>query len=398
MDRSRLPRQNRAYQDWERTLAFFHKIPRPVQALLIVLVVVIGIAWVAGNGKGWNATAANSVSAPSVQPPAGANEPGSYLFCWWNVENLFDDKLDKRGRVDQEFDEGFSDDAELRKLKFDHLTDALLKMNDGKGPDIIACGEVESVRAAEMLMGSLNTRIKAPEQKYKVFAMRNLPNAGRHIMTCVITRLQMAQGATRIHGQQLRILESRLNVNGHELVIFATHWTSQLRQRDGGSGESGRANYARTIRTAVDRIAEKNEQADILICGDFNEVPDSAEVERMLFAIGDKAKVVPAPDPFLFNLMAKKSPEKFGTLWYDGKPLIYDHIVVSPGMLDTNGWSADTESVATVTEGLIRRGATRRQPWRFGDPPADRRKADERGYSDHFPVVVRLNVAAPKMK
>ena len=53
------------------------------------------------------------------------------------------------------------------KIKPVHIANALMKMNGGRGPDIIACGEVESVRAAEMLTGVLNGRIKEPEQKYK---------------------------------------------------------------------------------------------------------------------------------------------------------------------------------------------------------------------------------------
>jgi hypothetical protein len=89
--------------------------------------------------------------------------------------------------------------------------------------------------------------------------------------------------------------------------------------------------------------------------------------------------------------MAGKSPEQFGTLWYGGHPLIYDHICVAAGLLDTRGWGCDPDSVAVMTEGLIRRGGTRRQPWRFGDPDAKTRPA-ERGYADHFPVTVRLTV------
>jgi hypothetical protein len=64
---------------------------------------------------------------------------------------------------------------------------------------------------------------------------------------------------------------------------------------------------------------------------------------------------------------------------------------VSPGLLDAAGWSCEPDSVQTVTDGLIRPGATKRQPWRFGN-----RKDDaHRGTSDHFPVTVRLKVNAP---
>ena len=63
----------------------------------------------------------------------------SYLFCFWNVENLFDDRDDGRtGPGDKEYDDWFADDPEVLKLKLDHLTEALLRLNDGNGPDILA--------------------------------------------------------------------------------------------------------------------------------------------------------------------------------------------------------------------------------------------------------------------
>src|SRR5262249_23132286 len=67
-----------------------------------------------------------------------------YLFCFWNVENLFDDHHDKRPKADEPYDTWFSSDKEALEQKLDNLCKALLKMNDGRGPDILAIVEVES--------------------------------------------------------------------------------------------------------------------------------------------------------------------------------------------------------------------------------------------------------------
>src|SRR6476469_2699985 len=71
---------------------------------------LIGLALVAGLIYLWvNHTPAPAIITPTEegnQPPA-ASIPGdgSYLFCFWNVENLFDDKADPgRRQVDKEFD------------------------------------------------------------------------------------------------------------------------------------------------------------------------------------------------------------------------------------------------------------------------------------------------------
>ncbi len=349
--------------------------------LLVVLAVTFG-SLIPSCGSGNHSKNSDSTAAD------GEN---TFLFCTWNVENLFDDKKDKRNSIDTEFDTAFAENEELRNLKYDRVATALLKMNDGEGPDIIACMEVESIRAAELLQETLNRKLtdaKADDKlQYKNLAMKNL-NAGRHIAPCVITRLGLTPQLTKLQGQQLRILECHVTVNGHDLCIMASHWTSQLRQ-----GDSGREKYAVAIYEAFRKANERNIDTDFLVCGDFNDTPDAEPVVKVLGATGDLSKVKPTDkEPLLLDLLAGKDPAKFGTLYYGGKPLIYDHICVSPGMLDAKGWSADPDSVATITAGLTRTGATRREPFRFGSPAKEMRPA-ERGTSDHFPVVVKLKVA-----
>jgi len=335
-----------------------------------------------------------------AQPPAKPADknagPTEFFFCFWNVENLFDDKDDKRRDVDEEFDDPFAANGKMRQEKLDHLADILLKMNDGNGPDIIACVEVESVRAADLLRATLNKRLEEakadPKLKYTQVAMKNL-DAGRHIAPCVITRLNVAHAFTKLHGRDLRILESRLMVNGHELCIVASHWTSQLKQDNGGNGDLGRNKYADAIFEVFAAANKKSIHTDFLVCGDFNDTPDAKPIFGNLGAVPDAKRVVPTEkEPLFLNLMGGKDPNRFGTIWYNNKPLIYDHICVSPGMLDGDGWSVRPETVSVVTEGLIR--GTRREPWRFGNPNSA--PIGGRGYSDHFPVTVKLKVQPKK--
>jgi len=368
-------------------MRFFTGLPAPAKWALGIVVAVGAIVYFTGM-----------LRSPTPAPVVGDGE-SSFTFCTWNLENLFDDKKDKRNAIDTEYDTAFAEDEELRNLKYDRIASALFKLNDGKGPDIIACLEVESVRAAELLQGTLNKKLadaKADEKlQYKSVAMKNL-DGGRHIAPCVISRLAITPQLTKMHGRQLRILECHVTVNGHDLCIMASHWTSQLKQRDGSDGDSGRGKYAKAIYDAFRDANAKDTATDFLVCGDFNDTPDAEPIAKELNAVGDRTLVKPTEkDPHLLNLMAGKEADKFGTLYYAGKPKIYDHICVSPGLLDEKGWSVDADSVATITAGLTRTGATRREPFRFGNP-AKELKAGERGFSDHFPVVVKLKVAAKK--
>jgi hypothetical protein len=327
----------------------------------------------------------------AVSPVLAPDGSGRYLFCFWNMENLFDDVNDNRRPTDEEYDDPFAADAPLRRLKYDHLASALIGLNDGRGPDVIAGVELENPRAAELLRATLNAKIADPKWRYVNVEMKDL-DAGRHIAPALLTRLPVDSAKTRLRGSKTRILETRLRVNGYDLCVVVSHWTSQVTQRGGGGDtDSGRGKYASIIRDLLAEKVEADPAADFLVCGDFNDAPDSDAVVQVLHATADR----PAPgQPLLFNLMAGKPADRFGTLWYGSKPLIYDQICVSAGMLDRAGWGCEVDSVRAVTDGLIRPGSTRRQPWRFGNPQPAVADA-QRGFSDHFPVTVELTVAPP---
>ena len=67
-------------------------------------------------------------SAPQPQPAEG------YLFSFWNVENLFDDKVNHYRDPDKAYDEWFAEDEKARKQKYDNLARVLTGLNGGRGP------------------------------------------------------------------------------------------------------------------------------------------------------------------------------------------------------------------------------------------------------------------------
>ena len=320
-------------------------------------------------------------SAPAPSSPVSAPGPAEFLFCHWNVENFFDDKNDGRtGPGDKEYDPLFAEHPELLKLKLAKLTEAILKMNAGKGPDILSIVEVENLRAAELLKGALNAKLADPKLHYEHILMKEIAG-GRHIAPAILTRLPVVKDRTRTLGSRQRILEGRVVVNGHELIIIASHWTSRLQD-----GKKGRADYADKIYGAANAIYRSNPAADFLISGDFNDDPDDESVVKHLHATGD-IQAVRSGDPLrLLNLFAGKNPNEFGTHYYK-QWHIFDQILVSPGMLDSKGWSADPSSIRVVND-LHKAKDKLKRPWRFGSE----HEKGERGYSDHFPVTVRLRV------
>ncbi len=322
--------------------------------------------------------------------PANQDAAGKYLFCFWNVENFFDDKLDHRkGPGDREYDPWFANDPDILKLKLAKLTEALLKLKDGKGPDILVIVEVESRRAAELLQEALNAKLADPALHYKHVLMKEL-SAGRHIAPAILTRLPIDGDRTRLLGKRMRILQGQVTVNGHDLIIIASHWSSRLEK----GSEHRREHYADAIYGQVRAICTRDPKADVLVCGDFNDTPEDPSVTEHLHATGDVQAVRKSGDaPTLLNLLAGKDPAGgFGTYFYR-RWLIFDQVVVTPGMLGAQGWSCDPATVRVVNT-LTRPGDPQGRPWKFGGQGA-RDRAHERGYSDHFPVTVELKVAPP---
>ena len=363
-------------------IAVFQKLPLAAKVGVIVLVLIVGGVMYAFNrhegppktpGEEKQPESNPSESSEpgdqaNVPPPAAAFPPGSksVVFCVWNMENLFDDKEDHRPRPDGEYDDWFARDAETRKLKYQHLTEALLKMNGGIGPDIIVGNEAESVRSAELLQESLNSNLPAGS-RYEHIAMKELGNAGRHIAPCVISRFPLDR--VKVLGHRERILEVHVTINGHDLFLVASHWTSQL--SDDGSRKQGGRNGLR--RATV--IAEVYHEA---ILGLIRRLiswcvatsttrPQSESVHRTLHMISDYRQVTAdAKPPKLFGLLAGKSPNDFGTIYYK-KPLIYDHIGFSPGMFDNQGWGLRSDIGYVPTEcGLIEPGNKGSTPLALG--------------------------------
>ena len=108
----------------------------------------------------------------------------------------------------------------------------------------------------------------------------------------------------------------------------------------------------------------------------------SQAVHIALRAVGDPGQVrIGDRRPYLLDLMAGRDPRQDGTYRYGSRWLIFDHIVVSPGLLDEAGWRVRPEALQVI------RG-TGRAPLRFGNE----RNPNPRGPSDHFAVVADLDL------
>lgn len=319
-------------------------------------------------------------------PPA--SKTATYQFCFWNVENFFDDKPDPTLKPpDKDFDTWFAKDKEALKQKLDKVCQVLLHkdMNGGKGPDIIALAEVESQRVADLIKDELNRRTKGKAAPYKEAVYKN-PGGLRKIACVVLSRVPVVSNKTKILGRYQRILKVVVEDRKKELTIIASHWTSNLSDKDG----SKRANYAKAIYRDFDTAYKNNKDVDYLVCGDFNDTPEAKSVTASLMATEDTKKVLglgKGDKPLFYNPFVDLAKKGEGTHYFRGKAYLFDQICLSPGLLDGEGWSYKNKSAR-----IVKQLAFRGMPDRFGGPN-DRRPWKNRGASDHFPVVIELTVS-----
>jgi endonuclease/exonuclease/phosphatase family metal-dependent hydrolase len=324
---------------------------------------------------------------PVPDAPGQAKKARAVHFCFWNVENLFDDREDPRLQgVDRAFDRWFATNKEALKHKLTKVGDVLQEMNEGKGPDVIALAEVESQRAADLVVQELNRRFGARKQLHYHTAVYRDPKGLRSIATAVITRLKVASAKTRLLGRMQRILKVPVEAEGRELIVVASHWTSRVSDKAG----TGRANYAKVIHADFAREYRANPKVDYLVCGDFNDDPDEKSVTESLMATGDVKKALDEKaGAVFFNPFAVmwKNDRKNGSHYFRGTAHLFDQICLSPGLLDGEGWAYVDRSAK-----IVRRIEFRGRPDRFGGPE-DKRPWRNRGASDHFPVTATFRVS-----
>ncbi|HVK07675.1 MAG TPA: endonuclease/exonuclease/phosphatase family protein, partial [Gemmataceae bacterium] len=280
---------------------------------------------------------------PNTSTAAGSAPPGTYLLCSWNVENFFDDRDDANIRDDS--DDWFGTDPAAFRQKVDHLATGLLLMNGGAGPDIACLVEVENERCLEALRDAVNAKLDAAglgDKKYTHIVFRQ-DNTGRHFAPGILTRLPVVADRTRKLGGRSngRILEGHITANGHDLAVIVAHWTSRV--TDDKEEGTRRLSYANDCYGRVREIVTANPDADVLLCGDFNDNFRDRSLQEGLRATDntDDVKML-SDEPRLLALFAGwkggggRPP---GTIYHNGSWSVFDHICVTRGLLDDAGWT-----------------------------------------------------------
>lgn len=315
-----------------------------------------------------------------------------YHISWWNVENLFEVENDPdrpewlQSQLKREL-KGWT--QEVLDKKLGKLSEIITLLNDGKGPDILGVCEVENINVLELLIGKL-THLN---RTYQVVLKEGEDSRGidvgfiydaNHFDVGKVFSYRIAKRNTTRDILQVQFTTK----NGKDLVLIGNHWPARMPSQF--ESEPYRIFAAETLSYWIDRIHEEmGKDTSILVMGDFNDDPFSRSISHYLLGTGSRQKVINArSSPWLYNLMANQYGEGIGSFYYSG-PFMFDQILASKGAIKSTSRMKILEDTAEVNNFDIMAEGSYHAPIRFGRP-SSKSSYDPEGYSDHFPVSVKV--------
>ncbi|MEZ6139586.1 MAG: hypothetical protein R3B84_03350 [Zavarzinella sp.] len=355
------------------------KYRAPLFGLVLIIIVVVLVVSLSGCPAPGQRNG-NSGRAPQV---------GEMTLAVWNVENLYDDQDDPKVHDDSE--NWFAANPDMFRTKVNRVAEGLLKINEGSGPDIACLIEVESIRCMEAVKDAMNAKLRSAgraDQQYTHVVFLG-DRGGRFFAPGYLSRIPALGDRTRTFGARTngRVLEGHFQADGQELVILSGHWTSRVTDKD--EDGSRRMSYANDCYGRLRAILTANPDAEVIVCGDFNDEFNDAslqqglKVSRSTDTVRDSLR-----EPRLLALFADWNGDPSGTVYGRGNWAIFDHICVSRGLLDGKGWQLVPNSANIFAPPEMRFGK-KQEPFRFGGD----KHTGERGFSDHFPLTARFRIA-----
>ena len=324
----------------------------------------------------------------SAAVAAGKNGAGDIVVASWNIENLFDAEDDPDNPGDDEFTpSNWRRWSEGRyRLKLTNCADIISMMK----PDVLVIAEVENKRVLKDLCEVLDRVYRYP-MPYIIHKDSADP---RGIDVAMIARLKPAQTTWIKPGTGLRdSVAVDFKVGGHRFTVIGNHWKSRWGEKK--QSDATRSWMASKVKAHWSHLLGKDPAAAIVVTGDFNDdITDKVPQEAGGFST-NRLEVLKGGDK-LFNLSSELPPEKKSTYFYSQTKTwhTFDQMNVSRGLLK----EGEPASPWYTSSALFEVFATDKQRQKdYFDAPYPFRRIGTKdgqkilnGYSDHFPILIRL--------
>lgn len=350
----------------------------------------------------------------------------------YNVENLFD--LDGHANYEEYKPAKYPAGHLLVKVR--NITDILAKSVPAPGPDILVLNEIEidhspastpfdhaawleSVKG-QTLDDLLSQKplpseladlpaeawlLKALEESglgpYHVVASRETPGLypggrPRTVHNVILSRFPVLSSKSHPTPDARDIVEARLDIDGHPLIVFANHWKSAASDPE---AEKIRVGNARTLRQRIEALLAENPLADILLAGDFNSHYNQNQrypelkTTGLLDILGSQGNelALRTGKRDLYNLWFELPTRERGSDIYRDQWGTLMHMLATRGLYDNSGLQYIDNSFKILRHPGLNSDV-------FGRPVRWSRGSRPGGYSDHFPVLARFRTAPENAK
>jgi len=309
---------------------------------------------------------------------------------FYNLENLFDYQDDPQINDEEFLPESVRRwNANKFYTKVNQLSKVIIHAGGNKPPGIIGVCELENSQVLDELI--YNSPLENFDYSYVHYESSDWRGIDVAILYKTNCFMPLFSEAIKLSFPDDTSKKSRdiLYTKGvlfgvDTLHLFVNHWPSRY---SGYMKTSGARNYAAQIlKNRVDSILLSNDNSLIVIMGDMNDGPEDESLNEIL-----DAKIVIEDDPnnlTLYNLVAASNPGE-GTLKYQGKWQIFDHIIVNGQLLSEHSslHVTDKEAIIFKPDYLLEddKKFLGVKPYRtyIGF-------SYNKGFSDHLPVLIHI--------
>ncbi|ASW75949.1 endonuclease [Chryseobacterium piperi] len=308
------------------------------------------------------------------------------LFTFYNVENLFLPDIKPVHKFDPTKSGLWNWDERKYKNKLFKIAHVfqLLKEKNGILPFIIGLSEISGRKVLENLveLEPFNSKYgiihynSMDERKVDVALLYDKSKIEVIDSEAITFFFEITTKNSEYYDTTRDVLYSKLKYKGEIINVFVTHLPSK---RDKDVNKPKRDFILNEIHNRILNIVNEKKE-HVILCGDFNENPDDENLINILYD-NNHNKVLENPFHELF------STGNYSTFHYKSG-LLFDQIILSKSF-----YNADSNiNLSFQTAEIFNSEKISSRDKRFADRPF-RTYAGTRylgGYSDHFPVCVRL--------
>lgn len=330
-----------------------------------------------------------------ISAGAQTSKTDTLTIAFWNLENLFDTKNDPKIN-----DEEFLPDAEKKwnnekfKKKLHNLSAVIRAMNSGRGPDLLGVCEVENAFVVKKLSEEKLADLKlqyvhfdSPDERgIDVALFFKLPKF--KLISKEVFPVLLPDGY-KTRDILVVVLEAKKNPE-ERIAVFVNHWPS--RRQGQSESEINRVTAATTAALAIAKMREKDIATQFIIMGDFNDEPMNSSIMSVLGAKPITCDSLPTltvemvkTELLNFSYEAKNRGE--GSYKYRDDWNLLDQIIISRGL----GFGKNFQYVCGSFE-VFKPYFLVQKDGRYAGTalPTFGGRNYLGGYSDHFPVILKL--------